>query len=71
MPCYEFLCLIRLLYGDAWNARHSQDHVPKFSFRSTKTERLIRFRDERLRNTYQVQLNEDPNILYASIRNFE
>jgi hypothetical protein len=44
-------------------ARHSQDHVPKFSFRSTKTERLIRFRDERLRNTYQVQLNEDPRII--------
>lgn len=45
--------------------RRPQDHIPKFSFRSTKVERLIRFRDERLRRQYQTQLNEDPNISYS------
>ena len=45
-------------------ARHSQDHVPKFSFRSTKMERLIRFRDERLRRHYMPKLTEDPNLVY-------
>lgn len=42
-------------------ARHSQDHVPKFTYRSTKFERLVRFRDERLRNTYMPKLTQDPN----------
>ena len=45
--------------------RRPQDHVPKFSFRSTKFERLLRFRDERFRQYYQPKLNEDPNLEYA------
>ena len=44
--------------------RRPQDHVPKFTYRSTKVERLIRFRDERLRRFYQTELNEDPNVTY-------
>lgn len=44
--------------------RRPQDHVPKFTYRSTKVERLIRFRDERLRRFYQTELNEDPNVAY-------
>ena len=50
-------------------ARRPQDHVPKFTYRSTKVERLIRFRDERLRNSYQRQLNEDPNLSYSKSTN--
>ena len=45
--------------------RRPQDHVPKFIYRSTKMERLIRFRDERLRRFYQTELNEDPNLVYS------
>ena len=50
-------------------ARHSQDHVPKFFYRSTKFERLVRFRDERLRNTYMPKLTADPNLVYAKSGN--
>lgn len=46
-------------------SRRPQDHVPKFAYRSTKVERLIRFRDERLRRFYNAQLNEDPNYDYS------
>ncbi len=49
--------------------RRPQDHVPKFTYRSTKVERLIRFRDERLRNSYQQQLKEDPNLTYGKSTN--
>ena len=45
-------------------SRHSQDHVPKFIYRSTKLERMIRFRDERLRSHYMPKLTEDPNVVY-------
>lgn len=45
--------------------RRPQDHVPKFTFRSTKFERLVRFRDERLRNSYMPQLTSDPNLQYS------
>jgi hypothetical protein len=46
-------------------ARHSQDHVPKFSYRSTKVERLLRYRDEHLRRFYKPKLEEDPNLVYS------
>ena len=36
--------------------RRPQDHVPKFSYRSTKFERMVRFRDERLRRVYMPKL---------------
>ncbi len=45
--------------------RRPQDHVPKFTYRSTKFERLLRFRDEKLRNTYLPKLEEDPNLSYS------
>ena len=51
-------------------SRHSQDHVPKFAFRSTKLERMLRFRDEQLRKSYMPKLTEDPNLVYQkSINN--
>jgi hypothetical protein len=50
-------------------ARHSQDHVPKFMFRSTKLERQIRMRDEDLRSYYMTKLNEDPNVTYCKASN--
>ncbi len=46
-------------------ARRPEDHVPKFSFRSTKFERMLRFRDEQFRRIYKPQLTEDPNITYT------
>ena len=49
--------------------RRPQDHVPKFAFRSTKFERMVRFRDEQFRQYYQVKLNEDPNLEYAKSHN--
>jgi hypothetical protein len=36
--------------------RRPQDHVPKFTYRSTKFERMLRFRDEQLRNNYLPKL---------------
>ena len=42
--------------------RRPEDHVPKFTYRSTKVERLIRFRDDRLRLKYQQDMNWDPNL---------
>lgn len=56
---YVFYCVMHGI------ARHSQDHVPKFSFRSTKLERMIRFRDNHLRNTYMPKLTENPNLIYS------
>ena len=50
-------------------SRHSQDHVPKFIYRSTKFERYLRFRDERLRNIYMPKLTADPNNQYAKSGN--
>ena len=44
-------------------ARHSQDHVPKFSYRSTKFERVLRFRDDQIRLNYEPQLKANPNVL--------
>ena len=49
--------------------RRPQDHVPKFTYRSTKVERLVRFRDERLRNEYQRELAADPNVDYRKSEN--
>lgn len=49
--------------------RRPQDHVPKFSFRSTKFERQLRFRDERLRRFYMPKLTEDPNFAYSKSPN--
>jgi len=46
-------------------SRRPQDHNPKFTFRSTKFERLLRFRDEELRQHYMPKLHEDPNKVYA------
>lgn len=43
-------------------ARHSQDHVPRHSYRSTKFERLIRFRDDKIRQDYDVLMNFNPNL---------
>jgi hypothetical protein len=44
--------------------RRPQDHVPKFAFRSTKFERMVRFRDEQLRRNYLPKLTSDPNVDY-------
>ena len=44
--------------------RHSQDHVPKHAYRSTKFERLIRFRDDRIRFEYEPKLTANPNLLW-------
>ena len=43
--------------------------MPKFTYRSTKVERLVRFRDERLRNEYQRELAADPNVDYRKSEN--
>lgn len=69
-------CLVMCLYANYvfyavmhGLARHTNDHVPKFTFRSTKLERMIRFRDERLRNYYMPTLNSDPNFEYSKSLN--
>lgn len=45
--------------------RRPQDHVPKFTYRSTKLERMLRFRDEEMRRIYMPKLTEDPNLTYS------
>ena len=61
MSFYASYVFYMIMHG---MVRRPEDHVPKYSFRSTKVERLIRFRDDRLRLEYQKQLNWDPNQEY-------
>lgn len=67
VPCLVMCltaCTVTWSYMHGVN-RHSQDHVPKHSYRSTKFERLIRFRDEKIRQNYDFMINFNPNTYIA------
>jgi hypothetical protein len=66
MSFYASYVFYMIMHG---MTRRPQDHVPKFNYRSTKFERLLRYRDEELRRHYQHKLNEDPNLAYGKSQN--
>ena len=45
---------------------HANDRIPKMMHKSPAMERLIRMRDDKLRNSYQPALTWDPNITNIS-----
>ena len=66
MSFYASYVFYSIMHG---MVRRPQDHVAKFTYRSTKFERMVRFRDEYLRRVYMPKLNEDPNVTYRKSAN--
>lgn len=50
-------------------ARRPEDHVPRFAYRNSKFERMVRFRDIDLRQVYMPKLTADPNFAYTKASN--
>lgn len=46
---------------------HPQDHVPRYYFRTPRFERSIRYRDDRLRQSFRENIFKNPNDRHAPL----